>query len=285
VPALRSRFLNYGSRATVSGPKKNSVAERPSAINRLLDSLAGITVPHRYFTHFYLVSILCSVLWGVHLWRVCGWSPGNSSYPAVDVGIDTATIAQIQVAWLLMLLQGVRRFLESCTYTSSSKSSMWFGHWILGLVFYLTINVAIWIEGVSINTRVPSLNKIDREEQVPTWKLAVLTPAILTAHAFQHIYHAYLYRLRTQNATYQLPSHPLFPNILCPHYTCEVAIYLLLSFLATPNGRSVNWTLLSATVFVAVNLGVTADGTKAWYGQYFGAEKVSGRRRMIPGVW
>ena len=170
-----------------------------------------------------------------------------------------------------MLLQGVRRLLESNAYTSTSKSRMWFAHWLLGLVFYLTINVAVWIED-------PAGNAIGLA-------FTALLPAILMAHVLQHSYHAYLYHLRTENKGYQLPTHRIFSNLLCPHYTCETAIYLMLSILAAPEGRVVNWTLLCGAVFVAVNLGVTAIGTKEWYMEEFGREKVGPRKRMIPGIW
>lgn len=46
-----------------------------------------------------------------------------------------------------------------------------------------------------------------------------------------------------------------------------------------------NRTLICAVLFVAVNLGVTAKGTKKWYGEKFGVEKVQGKWRMIPGVF
>ncbi|KAF2125743.1 hypothetical protein P153DRAFT_257293, partial [Dothidotthia symphoricarpi CBS 119687] len=251
VPALRTRFLPYGSRATSPKPAQSGHA---SIASQLLDYAASIQVPHNYFTHFYIISVSCSLFWGYKLQL---WSAS----------------AQLQVVWSLMLLQGVRRMLESHVYTSSSKSNMWFVHWLLGLVFYLSINVAIWIEGPD-----NSLGEMG-------WKTAVLVPAILTAHMGQHSYHAYLYRLRSANMGYQLPSHLLFPNLLCPHYTCEVAIYALLSFLAAPDGRWVSWTLLCATIFVAINLGVTAMGTKKWYAEKFGVEKVRPRRRMVPWVW
>ena len=176
------------------------------------------------------------------------------------------------MVWLLMLLQGVRRLAESLFYVSAGGSSMWVGHWILGLLFYLTINLAVWIE-------------LERDETVSCMAVAVLVPPLLVAHYLQHSYHVYLYRLRTQRAGYRLPAHPLFPNLLCPHYTCEVAIYMLLSLLAAPKRGTVNLTLLSATVFVLVNLGVTAAGTKEWYAGEFGNAEVSGRRRMIPWVW
>jgi 3-oxo-5-alpha-steroid 4-dehydrogenase 3 len=177
----------------------------------------------------------------------------------------------MQVVWALMLLQGVRRMLESYAYTSTSKSTMWFAHWILGLVFYITMNIALWVEG------------LDKESG--PWATTVMVPIVLTAHVLQHSYHAYLYRLRTENKGYQLPSHPIFSNLLCPHYTCEVAIYAVLSFLAAPQARAINWTVACGTVFVATNLGVTAYGTKEWYAEKFGRGKVGPRKRMIPGIW
>jgi 3-oxo-5-alpha-steroid 4-dehydrogenase 3 len=253
VPALRSRFLAYGSRATSSrksGPAKDR--REKSAAEELLDYAATFQVPHNYFTHFYVTSVACSLFWR---WKLRLWD---------ESGL-------IQVVWALMLLQGVRRMLESWAYTSSSKSTMWFAHWILGLVFYITINMAIWIEGPA--------------RASGSWAKAALVPAILTAHTLQHSYHAYLYRLRTESKGYQLPSHPLFNNLLCPHYTCEVVIYALLSFLAAPDGRLVNWTLVCGTIFVATNLGVTAIGTKQWYAEKFGEDMVSPRKRMIPFVW
>lgn len=223
-----------------------------SAIGQLLDRAAAIQVPHNYFTHFYITSVACSLFWGwwLQLWDAQG---------------------QVQVVWALMLLQGTRRMLESYTYTSTSKSTMWVAHWLLGLAYYAATNIAIWVEGL--------------DKQLDLWAAAVLVPAILTAHVLQHSYHAYLYRLRTEHKGYQLPSHPLFSNLLCPHYTCEVAIYALLSLLAAPEGCVVNWTVFCGMIFVATNLAVTAVATKNWYAEKFGQDQVGHRKRMIPGVW
>ncbi|KAF1999812.1 hypothetical protein P154DRAFT_546128 [Amniculicola lignicola CBS 123094] len=259
TPALNARFLAYGSRATSPKTAPKTAPQttpappdtpRPatSSLGQLLDYLSTFRVPHGFFAHFYVLSVACSVFWA--------WCRGH-------------------VIWFLMLVQGVRRLFESYPPDPKSKSQMWIGHYLLGLLFYATINIAVWIEQSIVHDHVPSHH----------WGLVLLPPAILAAHAAQHSYHAHLHRLRKEHTAYQLPSHPLFPNLLCPHYTCEVVIYLLMSFLAAPVGRWVNWTLLSATIFVAVNLGVTAVGTKEWYMQQFGAQKVSGRKRMVPWVW
>ncbi|KAG9190952.1 3-oxo-5-alpha-steroid 4-dehydrogenase 3 [Alternaria panax] len=249
VPALRSRFLAYGSRVTSLSGRKELPVQQQSALTRALDYATSLQVPHNYFTHFYMTSVLCSLFWA---WRLRVWEAGG----------------QQQMVWALLLLQGLRRMLESYAYTSTSKSRMWFAHWLLGLLFYITINMAIWVETPS-NT-------------AGNW---ALVPGVITAQMLQHSYHSYLYRLRTQSNGYQLPSHAVFPNLLCPHYTCEIAIYALLSLLAAPEGSWLNWTLICATVFVATNLGVTAVGTKEWYVEKFGADKVGPRKRMVPGIW
>lgn len=263
---LKSRFLAYGSRATTPSTASSYPPRdlAPNALSQLLDGLAAVRVPHSFFTHFYVASVACSIFWGfrLQLWNLNGLNSGR----------------EVSIAWMLMLLQGVRRLVESYTYMSTSKSDMWFGHYFLGLLFYLTVNVAVWIEGLQGDST-PS------DTDAFKWKAAVWIPAILTAHVLQHTYHAYLFRLRTEQKGYQLPSHPLFPNLLCPHYTCEIAIYLFLSFLAAPPRTYVNWTLITATVFVAVNLGVTAVGTKEWYMHKFGADRVQNRKRILPWLW
>lgn len=226
----------------------------PTSIERLLDYAATLTVPHNYFTHFYVTSVVCSLFWAWYL-RI----------------LDSPSARQIP--FFLMLMQGVRRCYESWAYTSSSTSRMWFAHYVLGLAFYIAINMAIWIDGP-----VPA-------DENALWKIILLSPGIAFAYVAQHSYHSYLYDLRVRNQGYQLPSHWLFPNLLCPHYTCDVIIYALLSFVAAPEGHVVSWSLVCGTIFTAVNLGVTADGTKQWYMAKFGAERVKHRKRMVPGLW
>lgn len=46
-----------------------------------------------------------------------------------------------------MSVQGIRRFLESLVDAKASASKMFFAHWLLGLMFYVVMGVAIWIDG------------------------------------------------------------------------------------------------------------------------------------------
>jgi 3-oxo-5-alpha-steroid 4-dehydrogenase 3 len=40
-----------------------------------------------------------------------------------------------------------------------------------------------------------------------------------------------------------------------------------------------------ALLFVMVNLGITAEGTKQWYERRFGREATRGKWRMIPPIY
>lgn len=258
-------------------------------------------MPHSYFTHFYILSVLCSIFW-LHQLQTRGpvfqhlaqltSTPSNTHNPngfaaryqpaaAAPPEVSSMIVSQIYLVNGLMLLQGVRRLAECCFYTSGSKSQMWIGHYALGILFYSTVNIALWIEGTPALLASPATAP---SPQRTSLKSALLVPLLLTTDILQHTHHAYLSSLR-RSGTYVLPTSPLFPRILCPHYTLEVLHYALLALLAAPVGRALNYTLVAAVVLVGVNLGVTAEGTRAWCVERFGAEKVRGMARMVVGVW
>lgn len=97
----------------------------------------------------------------------------------------------------------------------------------------------------------------------------------------QHRCHKYLAGLKK----YSLPEKGMFRWFVCPHYTCECLLYLSLVIGAAPRGQLYNRTVLCALIFVAVNLGVTAYGTKKWYIEKFGVGKVADKWTMIPFVY
>lgn len=136
VPSLRTRFLAYGSRQNGHQPKK--LTANP------LDALATFQVPHSWFGSFYLVSTLCSFIWfsqvllDQSLWRRLA--------SLTDIN-KSMTLDQIIVTWILMLLQGVRRLYECLEFTKPSNARMWIGHWALGVWFYASMSVAVWVEG------------------------------------------------------------------------------------------------------------------------------------------
>ena len=150
IPTLRHRFLAYGPRA-VAAPS----AEREKAANEradtapftiLLDRLAAVKVPHSWFTSFYDLSVLSSLFWAT---QILTKGPAFRAVAAASTERDaTMTFRQVVVVWALLLLQGSRRLYECHVLLKPSKSQMWFGHWVLGIAFYVATGLAVWGEGI-----------------------------------------------------------------------------------------------------------------------------------------
>ncbi|KAI9375736.1 hypothetical protein BJX61DRAFT_95676 [Aspergillus egyptiacus] len=283
---LRSRFIPYGARATSTAPVESETTASPtsaspsstSPVTRALDYLATLRVPHSYFMQFYVVSVLSSVFWALQLLS------HGSAFQAIVTRIraerlhQAISINQVMLCWGLMFIQGVRRLHECLSFSKPSTSKMWFVHWLAGLGFYLAVAIAIWIEGAgTVLTHQLSLDDFSLTSRFSGRTLLCL-PMFIVASGIQHDCHFYLYSLKK----YSLPTHPLFGRIICPHYTAECMIYLSMALLAAPKGETANKTMLSALVFVAVNLGITASNTRQWYKQKFGEEAVRGKWNMIP---
>jgi 3-oxo-5-alpha-steroid 4-dehydrogenase 3 / polyprenol reductase len=287
-----------------------------------LDWLKDIRVPHSWFTSFYAVAVVCSFLGGGEVLVHGPLFRANASMTGERFG--SMTFRQVMLTWLFFTIQGSRRLYECVVFTKGSKSEMWFGHWVLGICFYITTSVAVWAEG--IRTSAPAaarqsqlrmltsndgaaaiqahrFSTSDLAITAPDLKTFIATLLFILASGFQHDCHAYLASLKSsgkdkkdgdsaarkssskEQDTYQLPTHPAFSSLIAPHYTAECVIYLALAILAAPSGAWLNGTLACALVFVVVNLGVTAQGTREWYLRRFGKEGVEGRWRMIPFIF
>lgn len=156
IPALRSRFIAYGPRAipTIRAEKheRPEDGDTPNAsvtrtFSWFLDTLAALRVPHGYFLHFYIVSVASLGFWmtqlltkGVAFRFIC-------SIGEPDRLGRSMTTNQIALTWFLMMLQSMRRLFETSFLAKPSTSKMWFVHWLLGMLFYLSMSIAIWIEG------------------------------------------------------------------------------------------------------------------------------------------
>jgi 3-oxo-5-alpha-steroid 4-dehydrogenase 3 / polyprenol reductase len=112
-------------------------------------------------------------------------------------------------------------------------------------------------------------------------KIVIGTPLFFLAWVGQYRCHVHLAGLKK----YSLPDEGLFRYFVSPHYTCEFFLYVALSIVTAPEGKVMNRTVLSSLLFVLAGLGVTADRTKQWYINKFGAERVAKKWRMIPFIF
>lgn len=157
------------------------------------------------------------------------------------------------------------------------------------------MGVSVWIEGSGkYNTSrcLPILTPLAvlsdprpitslLEFSKPSLKTIIGVPLFIFASALQNDCHKHLASLKK----YSLPQRGLFKQIVCPHYMAECLVYVALAIISAPPGQALNRTVLAGLGFVVTNLGVTADSTKKWYMEKFGAENVEGRWRMIPYVY
>ncbi|KAJ5834874.1 3-oxo-5-alpha-steroid 4-dehydrogenase [Penicillium robsamsonii] len=282
--SLRSRFLTYGPRATSASTSTSSAppsTQNPSESKGFLDHLATWQVPHSYFTHFYVASVLSSVFWVAQLLSRGVVFQAIASRVSEDHQQHSMSLTQLVICCVLLAIQGSRRLWESFIFSKPSSSQMWFMHWLLGLGFYLAAGVAIWIEGSgSLLTEKLTIAHLQMTN-APSLRTFFLIPLFLVASGLQHDSHHYLFSLKK----YTLPEHPMFRGVVCPHYGAECIVYLSLALLAAPQGEWVNKTMLSCLAFVAVNLGLTARNTKQWYAQKFGEDSVQDWWFMIPYVY
>lgn len=280
LPPLHSRFLLYGARISPpkSIPHPENTEHSYTLWNTSLDRIANIQVPHRWFTHFYLVSTIMSAFW-LHQIQTQG-----RAFRLVEAHTlrhhPPTTISQVYLCWFLLLVQSTRRLVECVTLSGSSRSKMWIGHYALGIGFYTAVNISVWIEGTGSLQNPPPLPDSTTLNKLPIHALPCVV-AFIAASYLQHKSHWYLSGLRK----YTVPNSGLFRYLIAPHYTMECLIYLSLTILDAPPGLPISFSLLSVWIFVCVNLGVSADVTRNWMVEKFGWDAVVGKWRMIPGVW
>ena len=280
IPSLRTRFVTYGPRATSSSAANDEKSPNAGSGNRILDALGALQVPHSFFKHFYLISVLSSLFWISHILTQSAFLQRICAGVTPDAGARSMSVDQVLVTWALMSVQGLRRLVESIMLEKPSASKMWFVHWLLGMAFYLAMGIAVWIEGASQLLEAPSVTS-HLSFSAPSLRTLFGVPVFLLASGIQHDCHRYLASL----PKYTLPQHPIFNSFVCPHYAAECMIYLSMAIVSTPRGAWVNRTVFSAFIFVYVNLSVTASSTKDWYKKKFGKDRVAHRWKMIPGVW
>ena len=155
LPHIKRRYLTYGPRSTwVNATARSGAAEKDSQgclvsgtvlqLQRILGVVETIQVPHGWFTHFYVFSVMSSLYWGAQI-----VSKGNvlQSLCLRTKQPKSMSMERIILTWSLMAIQGVRRLAESILVNKRSRSRMWFAHWLLGICFYIAMGLAIWIEG------------------------------------------------------------------------------------------------------------------------------------------
>ena len=283
TPPLRDRFLDYGARSTAR-EKNHEPNTTETPILRTLDSLAQKRVLHTGFSDFYILSLVCLAFWVPQIYTDDGVIVNLLRY--FEYGeYHGARSRRVGLCLILFAIQSVRRLFECWTLSKqSTSSSMWIGHYLIGLAFYFFTNIAIFIDHVRAGVDDSHLISLSSPDELALTLLDQVAIAMFfVASVEQYQYHSYLASLRK----YTVPDGYAFKLLIAPHYTAECVIYVCLAVISAPRGQHVNVTMLSALLFVVVNLGITAEGTKRWMlGKFPERRKdVESRWRMLPMVF
>ena len=150
---VKRALIDYGARRPTEDSDEDKAKGNSTALKRFADRVTSYgQVPHNWFLHFYIVSTSLSAFWawqyfqkGSVMRELAAWQDGSGE-PSMELG-------QVFVAWLMMALQGSRRLYESLYVSKPGSSPMWFVHWALGLVYYTSMSISVWIEGSSMSSR------------------------------------------------------------------------------------------------------------------------------------
>lgn len=180
-PSARGLLTQYGARN--SSPHKDGASSKAAQgkFTSLVDWATSIgKVPHSWFTHFYVLSASSSIFWATQYMYRCTILDAVVGYQVARDTTPSMSIRQVQLAWLLMTMQGFRRLYECHFVMRTSSSQMWVVHWALGCTYYLCIGIATWIEGsgrcgshksicssIDISYQMPSCGRIDNSITPP----------------------------------------------------------------------------------------------------------------------
>jgi 3-oxo-5-alpha-steroid 4-dehydrogenase 3 len=164
VPAFHKRFVTYGKTIAAGADagvnaKSNATASTTPIVvlfGKLLDAGAMLIVPHHYFAHFYIVAVTVSCFWawqmvthGAVYQYVAGATDSRDSVGIWkrSSGGEGMSIEQVILTWGCFFAQVVRRLYECLRVQKKGSSKMRFVHYAVGILFYISMSISIWIEG------------------------------------------------------------------------------------------------------------------------------------------
>ncbi|KAF6777739.1 hypothetical protein AHF37_02858 [Paragonimus kellicotti] len=187
LPAVLQYSFLFGKCKPVSTPK-----------------LDVIRVPKSWFTLFYLVGAVCTL---VAVFSELG---------------EPARQPTVLCTLVLYLTHVLRRLYESLCVSVFGESQMSITHLLLGLLFYVVTPASICSSRTHAANRAP-------------WMMACFVLSVMALQFSQHVVFRQLASLRRQSSTnpdkslrnkHFPPQGSMFQRITCPHYLFEMALYL-----------------------------------------------------------
>lgn len=274
----------------------------------ILSYLSDITVPKRYFTHFYIIGSVWSCGLMLNILFNQKTIEENLQYPLCDVtfflvGGDTLftvlsfiesligpiyiqpspvdeDISLISSFILFCFLLHTMKRLYECLFISvfGSRSRMNIAGYLIGMSFYIAAPFTIYEILIHSN-----INKSKMNIQTICFLVGLFLFVYGSIH--QSRCHKILARLRndiSKHDSHLLPNGDWFKYVSSPHYLAEIVIYVGIAIMVSSHTGKLHLSLYLMIAFTIINLSITANGTHQWYLDNFKDKVPKERRRIIP---
>lgn len=216
--------------AATAIPKLNSLLYYGKTLGKQRAPI-DIYVPKRWFTHFYLIDLILSLL---------------SFMPLSLHGSSIHPISQIQFRAVrsMMIVQSSRRLIE-CLWISkwSNSAQIHLTHYLVGIFFYVTVNLQ------------PLIGHLTGQSDIGVPGLSIIRLIFGLASLDQLLNHRHL----SQLVKYNRPTKGLFKWVACAHYFDEIVIYICYAMIL----RNVSSFLVA--LWVLINLSASANQSFRFY--------------------
>jgi len=279
LPELVSNLIKFGK---LLKPKQND-SNTKSKLNQLI---ALIQVPKSYFIHFYIFAVIYHLIILLLLFTNC-FSVHSDRHELIDklmtliigrnIYIEAENALKSRTSLILMtslLIQYIRRLYENKFINIFSNSKINLIHYLAGFMFYISCGLAL-MDSLYIN-------QINYSNVNHLWSYIAFLILILMS-GLQFKTHLSLSKLRRgvdgqiKSYSHFIPTGGLFDYISCPHYLCEIIIYLCIYIISRFNNL---WAVL--LFWVVVNQTIAALLTHNWYRSSFGEKYPKWRKAVIP---
>lgn len=235
-------FLKYGKTLALDTSKEETNA------NFALRFALELKVSKFWFFHFYVLSLVLSVVGFIitHSKVLNNDTSHPFSLPELE-NIGTIPLEISRLAFFLIIGHSSRRLIETCMVFNYKKTSkMNISHYLVGLFFYTSLNLQLFLNTDFLGTITASQFDI---------RLLLSLILFLFASTDQFVNHLHLSKV----VKYNVPRYALFKYVCCAHYLDEILIYTAVF------GVLRTRTSFLGLLFVIVNLSTSAIETRNYY--------------------
>ena len=199
-----------------------------------------IQVPKAWFLHFYIFAVFFMAFLLSMVIKVVVLSEDLPQYMSIFLDFFTnesriagTTPEGILLAMILLNIQCARRLYECLYINVNSGSKMNILHYIVGFAHYFCTGVGYISESPGFSSHFAFVHWVNVVPQWSNFQWKFLLCIAIFAYAWYHQFqtHKIFAQLKRQHSTHSVPHGSLFTYVSCPHYLCEILIYLSLALI------------------------------------------------------